>query len=216
MVQIGWLTGWHQKIFLGVFKATFPNIAAAIWAVRNALNCCSVSATIPGGERKFYRNHDLSFHNRFAPSRAPPSWPGSSDGRMIEQPGSSVQLHYNPFRILVSGAYKDVYTWTMCSVQCSKDNGCLSKAFAQCWVTNNNLLSFSYWLCFLLIHLKNNINIIIIKIKTILWDRIRYKVDNELLSNFSKFSHCAVPRLVLLTTDVYKDDSGNSDVIIQP
>ena len=85
----------------------------------------SVSATIPGGERKFYRNHDLSFHNRFAPSRAPPSWPGSSDGRMIEQPGSSVQLHYNPFRILVSGAYKDVYTWTLCcavyNVQCSMD-----------------------------------------------------------------------------------------------
>ena len=50
--------------------------------------------------------------------------------------------------------------------------------------------------------------------KTMLCDRIRYKVD--LLSNFSKFSHCAVPRLVLLTTDVYKDDSGNSDVIIQP
>ena len=175
MVQIGWLTGWHQKIFLGVFKATSPNIAAAIWAVRNALNCCSVSATIPGGERKFYRNHDLSFHNRFAPSRAPPSWPGSSDGWMIEQPGSSVQLHYNPFRILVSGAYKDVYTWTMCSVQCSMDNGCLSKAFAQCWVTNSNLLSFSYWLLFC-IHLKNNI----IKIKTMLWDRIRYKVDKEL------------------------------------
>ena len=78
------------------------------------------------------------------------------------------------------------------------------------------LLAIGYVLYLYIIHLKNNINIIIIKIEKMLWDRIRYKVDNELLSNFSKFSHCAVPRLVLLTTDVYKDDSGNSDVIIQP
>ena len=48
------------------------------------------------------------------------------------------------------------------------------------------------------------------------WDRIRYKQQSNYEEDFSKFSHCAVPRLVLLTTDVYKDDSGNSDVIIQP